>query len=207
MATASRRLTRKDLRQPDWFQITTEKAIELYAGHRAKVLAAGAGLVVLLLAVWGWQRQGDPCGTAIRRGDQARFLVPAIRPGHFGLCGGDQGAVQGGRWSLHGSRKDCRPVPRRRDHGPSALRRATGGRESRARGLQRLPARATRLPAVAPCSRAGSETGCPTSGEVTPQLPSIKLAAPRFRRNAHSARIAPCRFSRSPVSVIPCCGG
>jgi predicted negative regulator of RcsB-dependent stress response len=55
MATGSRRLTRKDLRQPDWFQITTEKAIELYAGHRAKVLAGGAGLVVLLLAVWGWQ--------------------------------------------------------------------------------------------------------------------------------------------------------
>ncbi len=55
MATASRRLTRKDLRQPDWFQVATEKAFELYAEHRAKVLAAGAGLVVLLLAVWGWQ--------------------------------------------------------------------------------------------------------------------------------------------------------
>ena len=55
MATARRRLTRKDLRQPDWFQITTEKALDLYASHRARVLAAGAGLVVLLLAVWGWQ--------------------------------------------------------------------------------------------------------------------------------------------------------
>ena len=55
MATASRRLTRKDLRQPDWFQITTEKALEIYAAHRARVLAAGVGLVVLLLAVWGWQ--------------------------------------------------------------------------------------------------------------------------------------------------------
>ncbi len=55
MATASRRLTRKDLRQPDWFQVATEKAIEFYAGHRAKVLAAGVGFVVLLLALLGWQ--------------------------------------------------------------------------------------------------------------------------------------------------------
>jgi len=55
MATASRRLTRKDLRQPDWFQVTTEKALEFYAAHRAGVLAAGVGLVVLLLALLGWQ--------------------------------------------------------------------------------------------------------------------------------------------------------
>jgi tetratricopeptide (TPR) repeat protein len=55
MATASRRLTRKDLRQPDWFQITTEKALEFYAAHRTRVLAAGVGLVVLLLALLGWQ--------------------------------------------------------------------------------------------------------------------------------------------------------
>ena len=55
MATASRRITRKDLRQPDWFQTTTEKAIELYGAHRVAVLAAGAALAVLLLAIWGWQ--------------------------------------------------------------------------------------------------------------------------------------------------------
>jgi len=55
MATASRRLTRKDLRQPDWFQITTEEALEFYAAHRTRVLAAGVGLVVLLLVLLGWQ--------------------------------------------------------------------------------------------------------------------------------------------------------
>src|SRR3990172_10627265 len=55
MATASRRLTRKDLRQPDWFQITTEEALEFYAAHRTRVLAAGVGLVVLLLILLGWQ--------------------------------------------------------------------------------------------------------------------------------------------------------
>ncbi len=55
MATARRRLSRKDLRQPDWFQLTTEKALEIYVAHRPKVLAGGVALVVLLLAVWGWQ--------------------------------------------------------------------------------------------------------------------------------------------------------
>ena len=55
MATASRRFSRKNLRQPDWFQVTTEKAFELYASHRPKALAAGAALIVLLLSVWGWQ--------------------------------------------------------------------------------------------------------------------------------------------------------
>jgi tetratricopeptide (TPR) repeat protein len=55
MATARRRLTRKDLRQPDWFQINTEKALEFYAAYRTRVLVAGVGLVVLLLALLGWQ--------------------------------------------------------------------------------------------------------------------------------------------------------
>jgi len=55
MATASKRLTRKDLRQPDWFQTTSEKALEFYAGNRSAVLIAIAALVVALLAIGGWQ--------------------------------------------------------------------------------------------------------------------------------------------------------
>jgi len=55
MATASKRLTRKDLRQPDWFQTTSEKALEFYAGNRSAVLVAIAALLVLLLAIGGWQ--------------------------------------------------------------------------------------------------------------------------------------------------------
>lgn len=55
MATAHKRITRKALRQPDWFQVTTEKALEIYEDHRAKVIA-GLGLVlVLVAAIWGWQ--------------------------------------------------------------------------------------------------------------------------------------------------------
>ena len=55
MATAHKRITRKSLRQPDWFEIATEKAFEIYEGHQLKVIAGTAALVALLLAIWGWQ--------------------------------------------------------------------------------------------------------------------------------------------------------
>jgi hypothetical protein len=55
MATAHKRITRKALRQPDWFQVTTERALEIYEGHRLEVIAGVAAVVVLLLAIWGWQ--------------------------------------------------------------------------------------------------------------------------------------------------------
>jgi predicted negative regulator of RcsB-dependent stress response len=55
MATSSKRITRKALRQPDWFQVTTEKALDLFAHHRAKVLTVLVALAVLLLVISGWQ--------------------------------------------------------------------------------------------------------------------------------------------------------
>jgi len=55
MATAHKRVTRKALRQPDWFQVTTEKVYEFYEGHRLKVLLGVAAVMALLLALWGWQ--------------------------------------------------------------------------------------------------------------------------------------------------------
>jgi predicted negative regulator of RcsB-dependent stress response len=66
MATARshKRITRKDLRQPDWFQVTTERAIDIYARHRGKVIAAAVGFIVLLLALWGWDLFKDRQNTA-----------------------------------------------------------------------------------------------------------------------------------------------
>ncbi len=55
MATARKRISRKELRQPDWFQVSTEKAYEIYEGHRIKVLLGAAAVVVLLLGIWAWQ--------------------------------------------------------------------------------------------------------------------------------------------------------
>ena len=55
MAPTSRRLSRKELRQPDWFQTTTESALGFYEEHRLKVFLGIAVIVVLLLAIWGWK--------------------------------------------------------------------------------------------------------------------------------------------------------
>ena len=55
MATASKRVTRKQLRQPDWFQVTSENALEYFEGHKIAVILAGVAIVVILLAIWAWQ--------------------------------------------------------------------------------------------------------------------------------------------------------
>lgn len=55
MATASRRITRKQLRQPDWFQVSSDYALQYFTGHKAAVFAVAAGILVLVAVLWGWQ--------------------------------------------------------------------------------------------------------------------------------------------------------
>ena len=55
MATASRRISRKQLRQPDWFQLATENALEYFQTHKTVVVSAAAAAVVIIAFVWGWQ--------------------------------------------------------------------------------------------------------------------------------------------------------
>jgi predicted negative regulator of RcsB-dependent stress response len=55
MATASKRITRKQLREPDWFQVSTENALEYLNRHKTLVFAALVGLLLLGGAIWGWQ--------------------------------------------------------------------------------------------------------------------------------------------------------
>jgi predicted negative regulator of RcsB-dependent stress response len=53
--TAGKRLTRKQIRQPDWFQVNSEMALEYYEGHQVQVLLAAVALIALLLGIWAWQ--------------------------------------------------------------------------------------------------------------------------------------------------------
>lgn len=55
MATARNRITRKDIRQPDWFQRTTDEALDLFQHHQSKFIGAGVGLLLIVLAIAGWQ--------------------------------------------------------------------------------------------------------------------------------------------------------
>jgi len=56
MATASKRLTRKQLREPDWFQDHLEQAVEYFNAHKALSLSAIAAVIVLIGALWGFQQ-------------------------------------------------------------------------------------------------------------------------------------------------------
>lgn len=55
MATASKRITRKQLRQPDQFQVWTEEAVEYVSQHIGLVAAAVAAVLIIGAAIWGWQ--------------------------------------------------------------------------------------------------------------------------------------------------------
>ena len=53
--TQTRRITRKEIRQPDRFQIFTEQALEYLQAHKNLAFAVIGGLVLLGLGIIGWQ--------------------------------------------------------------------------------------------------------------------------------------------------------
>lgn len=57
--TQSRRITRKELRQPDRFQVASEKALEYFQSHKNLVFAVVGALVLIGLAILGWQLYKD----------------------------------------------------------------------------------------------------------------------------------------------------
>ncbi|MGH7872607.1 MAG: tetratricopeptide repeat protein [Candidatus Binatia bacterium] len=67
MATASKRITRKDLKKPDWFQVNSEKVLEFFADHKPLVIGAAIALVLIVIANWGWQQFKDKQDVAAGR--------------------------------------------------------------------------------------------------------------------------------------------
>src|ERR1700752_2301523 len=55
MATASKRITRKELRQPDWYQVNFEKALEYFESHKGIVLGAIGGAILIFVTSLRWQ--------------------------------------------------------------------------------------------------------------------------------------------------------
>jgi predicted negative regulator of RcsB-dependent stress response len=99
MATTSKRITRKQLRQPDWFQVTSDHALERFSRHRGMLLGALAGVVLIGLIIAGWQlfksRQNSAAskefGSALTlyQGEKFRESIPEFQK------------VQGYRWSRY----------------------------------------------------------------------------------------------------------
>ena len=101
MASPRKRLSRKELRQPDWFQTRTEEAFELFETHRLKVLLGLAVVVLFLAGLWGWsvfkQRENSMA---------AREFGEAMTKYHAGkyqeaIAGFEK--VQAYRWSRYSS--------------------------------------------------------------------------------------------------------
>jgi len=55
MATASKRIARKDLRQPDWFQVNSEKAIDFFGSHKVVVFGILSAALAIAVMIWSWQ--------------------------------------------------------------------------------------------------------------------------------------------------------
>jgi len=51
----TRRITRKELRQPDRFQVATEQALEFYRAHTNLVFAAIGALALIVVVIVAWQ--------------------------------------------------------------------------------------------------------------------------------------------------------
>lgn len=97
--TQSRRITRKELRQPDRFQVATEKALEYFQSHKNLVFAVVGVLVLIGLGILGWQlfkeRQNDAAAleftdaTALYQAEKYREALTAFEK------------VQSYRWSRY----------------------------------------------------------------------------------------------------------
>jgi hypothetical protein len=59
MAAAGKRITRKEIRQPDWFQVTSDQAIDYFQGHKTLVVSVAGALVLILAGIWAWQSFKD----------------------------------------------------------------------------------------------------------------------------------------------------
>ncbi|HEU4345448.1 MAG TPA: tetratricopeptide repeat protein [Candidatus Binatia bacterium] len=99
MPTASRRLTRKELRQPDWFHRATEAALESYQKNRPLALLAVATLIAILLGFWGFQMFKQSQETAAAR-DFAQAMN-LYQGGKYKEAIGAFEKVQSYRWSRY----------------------------------------------------------------------------------------------------------
>ncbi|MFQ5683899.1 MAG: tetratricopeptide repeat protein [Candidatus Binatia bacterium] len=54
MASARKRLTRKDIRQPDQFITFTSRLFRLFEEYKAVCITAIAGIILISASVWGW---------------------------------------------------------------------------------------------------------------------------------------------------------
>jgi len=101
MATASKRLTRKQIREPDKFLVWTQQVLDFAQDRRPLIIAAVAALLLILLAIGGWNlyrtsyeteaAQSFRQAIALYHADKHQEAIPAFQK------------VQTYRWSRYAS--------------------------------------------------------------------------------------------------------
>ena len=81
MATASKRITRKALKQPDWFQVNSEKTLDFIVDHKPLVIGAAIAVALILMASWGWQQFKER--QDIEAGQEFSKAVTAYQAGQY----------------------------------------------------------------------------------------------------------------------------
>jgi len=99
MATASKRLTRKQIREPDKFLVWTQQALDFVRDHRPLIIACTVALVLLVVGFGGWRlykssydneaAQSFDQAIALYRAEKYREAIPAFEK------------VQSFRWSRY----------------------------------------------------------------------------------------------------------
>jgi hypothetical protein len=99
MATASKKITRKELRQPDWFQVASEKAIEFIEARKAQVISAAVVVLLVLVGIWSWQSYKEKQN--IVAGQEFTKAVESFQAAKFTEAIAGFEKVQGYRWSRY----------------------------------------------------------------------------------------------------------
>ena len=99
MATASKRITRKELRQPDWFQVNSEKAIDYFESHKGIVFGAIGAVILILVIMWSWQSFKDRQN--ITAAQEYTKAVELYQSAKFSEALGAFEKVQSYRWSRY----------------------------------------------------------------------------------------------------------
>ena len=93
------RVTRKELRQPDWFQVASEQIIEFVEVRKALVISAGAVAVLVLVGIWSWQFYKE--NQNIAAGQEFTKAVESFQAAKFSEAIAGFEKIQSYRWSRY----------------------------------------------------------------------------------------------------------
>ena len=93
------RVTRKELRQPDWFQVASEQILEFVEVRKALVISAGAVAVLVLVGIWSWQFYKENQNLAA--GQEFTKAVESFQAAKFSEAIAGFEKIQSYRWSRY----------------------------------------------------------------------------------------------------------